>query len=76
MAEKSVAGESIYNRIKKQLKGQEGRIVAIDTETGDFFVGDTVIEASKAGWAKYPKKEFYFKRVGARAAFVVGALSS
>jgi hypothetical protein len=74
MAEKSAAGESVYNRIKNQLKGQEGKIVAIDTETGEFFVGNTVIEASRAGQAKYPKKEFYFKRVGSKAAFVIGAL--
>jgi hypothetical protein len=74
MAEKRVAGESAYNRIKNQLKGQEGKIVAIDVESGDFFVGDNVVEASRAGQKKYPRREFYFKRVGSKAAFVIGAL--
>lgn len=74
MTKKSAAGEGIYQRIKSQLKGKEGKIVAIDTETGDFFVGGNVIEASRAGREKHPGKEFYFKRVGSKAAFVIGAL--
>jgi ABC-type sugar transport system substrate-binding protein len=74
MADKIPAGEMIYQRIKDRLKGKEGKIVAIDVESGDFFLGDNVVEASRAGRAKYPHKEFYFKRVGAKTAFVIGAL--
>lgn len=74
MIENGVAGETIYNRIKSRLKGQEGRIVAIDVKSGDFFLGNNVVEASKAGQEKYPKREFYFKRVGSKTAFVIGAL--
>ena len=65
--------EEIYQQIKDKLKGQEGKIVAIEVESGDYFVGADTVEAYKKGRQRHPGKEFFFKRVGARAAFFVGA---
>lgn len=62
----------IYSQVKDSLKGQEGRIIAIDTDTGDFFLGKTVMDAYEKGHQKYPKKEFFFKRIGFKAVYWVG----
>jgi len=58
-------GREIYKTLQKNLESQYwGKIVAIDVETGDYFLGDTVIEAGKEGRKKYPQKIFHFIRVG------------
>ncbi len=64
--------EKMYEKIHEKLKGLEGKIIAIDPETGDYFIGRNTIEAYEKGRKKYPKKEFLFKRVGSKAAFLVG----
>ena len=64
--------EEVYQKIKDQLKWQEGKILAIDVESGDYFIGKDTIEAYKKGRKKYPHKEFFFKRIGTKAAFMVG----
>lgn len=67
--------EEIYTNIKDRLTGQEGKIVAIDWISGDYFVGDDTMEAYEQGRKKHPTHKFFFKRVGARAAYFVGALA-
>lgn len=64
--------EQVYEKIKNNLKGQEGKIVAIDIDTGDYFVGNTIIDAYNKGHKRYPAKEFFFKRVGHKAVYRVG----
>ncbi len=65
--------EGIYNKIKDKLKDQEGKIVAIDPDSGDYFIGDDILGAYDEGVKKHPGGEFFFKRVGAKYTFVVGA---
>ena len=58
-------GREIYKTLQQDLESQYwGKIVAIDVETGDYFLGDTVIKAGKEGRKKYPQKIFHFIRVG------------
>lgn len=64
----------IYEQIKEKLKGWEGKFVAIDVESGDYFLGANPLEAHKKGQKKHPYKKFFYKRVGSKAAFVVGVL--
>lgn len=64
--------ELIYQRIKNKLKGNEGKMLAIEPESEDYFIGRDTIEAYEKGHGKYPLKEFFFKRIGAKTAFVVG----
>lgn len=66
--------DEVYDKIKSQLKGQEGKMVAIEVESGDFFVGKNTIEAYDKAHKKFPDKQFFFKRVGAKAAYFVGAI--
>ena len=48
----------------QSLKGKQGMIVAIEPDTGDWFLGENVLEALKEGRKKYPHGIFYFVRVG------------
>lgn len=68
--------EKIYEPLKEKLKGSEGKIIAIEPETGDYFIGKDIVEAYEKGRTKYPHKEFFFKRVGTKTAFVVGTTYS
>jgi hypothetical protein len=58
--------EAIYRRkLKAKLEAKyKGRIVAIDVESGDYFVGKTVLDAIEKGRLKYPGKIFYAVRIG------------
>ncbi len=58
--------EAIYRKkLKPKLKDKyQGRIVAIDVESGDYFVGETVLEAIEKGRKKHPGKLFYAVRIG------------
>ena len=47
--------------IAPQLLGQVG-VVAIEPESGDFFVGTTLGRADAAAFAKYPDQWVYFAR--------------
>lgn len=64
-------GKEIYKRIRKELEPEhKGEIVAIETESGDYFLGKTVLEATRKARQKYPDKVFYFVRVGFPAVYV------
>lgn len=58
--------EAIYRtKLKQKLEGKyKGRIVAIDVESEDYFVGKTVLEAIEKGRKKHPGKLFYAVRIG------------
>lgn len=65
---------AVYERIKDKLKGQEGKIVAIEADSGEYFIGSNTIDAYEKAHKKFPNKKFFFERVGAKAAYFVGAL--
>lgn len=52
----------------KNLKALEekykGMIAAIYPESGEYFLGKTLIEAVEAARERYPQKTFYFVRIG------------
>lgn len=62
-AEKAMA---IYNRkYRKHLEAKErGKVVAIEVESGEVFIGRTVLEAAMKARKKFPDRLFYFIRVG------------
>ena len=68
-------GMKLYEeRLKRELEPEHnGEMLAVEVESGDYFLGRTATEAYKKAKEKYPGKEFAFLRVGARAAFFVGA---
>lgn len=64
--------EEIYIQLKDKLKGHEGKIIAIDLESGDHFIGNDTLDAYEKARKKYPSHEFFFKRVGSKTTYVVG----
>jgi hypothetical protein len=51
-----------YEKIKGELEGKEG-LAAIEPESGDYFVGQTLGQANDAAFAKYPDRWVYFMRI-------------
>jgi len=63
--------EKIYERLRGKLEAEHrGKVVAIDIETEDYFLGETVIEAAQKGREKYPGRLFHFIRIGYPAVHV------
>lgn len=50
------------------------RFVAIEPESGEYFLGDTFDEAVKSARAKHPSRLSHTIRIGHRAAFYIGGL--
>jgi hypothetical protein len=50
------------------------RFVAIEPESGDYFLGDTFDDAVRLARAKYPLRLSHTIRIGNRAAFQLGGL--
>jgi hypothetical protein len=62
-------------QLQAVLEPQHGnRFVAIEPESGEYFLGDTFDEAVKSAQAKYPSRLSHTIRIGHRAAFHVGGL--
>lgn len=65
----------IYAGLKELLeKEYMDMIVAIEVDSGDYFIGKTSIEACEKARGKYSNKIFVCKRIGALATYFVGAI--
>jgi len=57
--------KAIYQQLRSQLEAEhKGEIVAIEPESGDFFLGANVIEAVLKGREKHPDRVFHSIRIG------------
>jgi hypothetical protein len=67
-------GRLMYeDRIRAQVEpAQNGRIAAIDIETGEFSVADNVIDACKPLIARNPAAQLWTVRIGHRAVHRIG----
>lgn len=62
-------------RLRSLLEPQHlNRFVAIEPESGDYFLGHTFDEAVRSARAKYPSRLSHTIRIGHRAAFHLGGL--
>lgn len=60
-AEKALA---IYKKHKERLEATErGKVIAIEVESGEVFLGRTALEAAIKARRKFPDRLFYFTRV-------------
>ena len=59
-------GNDLYEKqIRAQVEvGNDGKIVAIDVDTGTFEVGDDVLTASDRLLARCPEAQPWFVRIG------------
>ncbi len=55
--------------LQTALAGQSG-VVAIEPESGDYFIGATLGKANAAAFAKYPDHWLYFARLDNPAAAI------
>jgi hypothetical protein len=46
------------------LKKEKGKIAVIEPDSGDYFLGKTLLEALNKAQAQYPDKIFYSIRIG------------
>jgi hypothetical protein len=74
MSELSEKGNKIYDfQILPQLSVDKlkGKIIAIDVQSEEYFIEDTVLKAVMLGRKRYPqhKDKFYCKRIGYRAVY-------
>jgi hypothetical protein len=70
-------GQELYDSgIRQQVEANnEGRIVAIDIETGDFEVDDNVVPATNQLFERKPDAQPWVIRIGHRAVYHFGARS-
>ena len=54
--------KEVYEKIKGELEGKEG-LVAIEPESGDYFVDKTLGQANEAAFTKHPDVWVYFMRI-------------
>lgn len=65
----------VFKKIDRNLSLRyKGKIVAIDIESGDYFIGDSELDAYEKAIEKYPGKKFIFKRIGFGSTHFIGTL--
>jgi hypothetical protein len=71
-------GQSTYReRLASVLEPlHDGEFVAVEPDSGDYFLGGTASAALIAAHAAIPNKLFYLTRVGREAAHTVGGHAS
>jgi hypothetical protein len=55
-------GRATLAGLRSELDGQSG-VVAVEVESGDWFVGETLGQANAAAYNKYPDRWVYFCRL-------------
>jgi hypothetical protein len=70
-------GQALYeSSIQQEVEaGNEGKIVAIDIETGAFEVDDNIVPATNRLFDRYPDAQPWVIRIGHRAVDHFGARS-
>jgi hypothetical protein len=70
-------GQKLYESgIRQQVEtGNQGKIVAIDIETGEFEVDENVVPATNRLFARLPEAQPWIIRIGHRAVYHFGARS-
>ena len=68
-------GNRIYTGIKHEYEPQQnGRFLAIETETQKTYLGGTTSEAVEKARVAHPDKVFYVVKIGSSAAEVLAEL--
>lgn len=70
-------GQELYESgIQQQVEAEnEGKIIAIDVETGDFELGDNIVSATDLLFGRNPDAQPWTIRIGHRAVYHFGARS-
>lgn len=60
--------EKILREIHHRSGQDRGKIAAVEPRSGEYFLGETLVEAAKKARKSFPGGTFYFVRVGSRTA--------
>jgi hypothetical protein len=67
-------GMEIYKEIKDDLEKENfGKYLAIEVESGKYFIGETQVEALEKAKKEFPEKIFYSVKIGFPAVFTHSA---
>ncbi len=70
-------GARIYEKIKTQYEPRDnGKFLAIETESGNIYVGNLSSEAVELARKAHPEKVFYVVKIGHSAAETLASLSA
>lgn len=69
-------GDQIYEQQIRCIVGDEfdGKIIAIDIETGEYEIGDYSLPAADRLRARFPDAIVYAKRIGYDAVYALGGI--
>ena len=78
MSKVTELGKQFYEiHLKSILEPQEnGKFVAIEPESEQYFIGVTAIEAGKKGKEVFPQKILFLARIGFPFAYKIGSFDS
>jgi len=63
-------GRQLFAALDPELsRTYRGQFVAIEVDSGDYFIGETAMEANQKTRAKHPEKVFFLGKIGYRTAF-------
>ena len=70
-------GEEIYQKKFKEIyePSHNGKFLAIEINSEEGFLGDTLVKAVEEAKKKHPQKIFYIKKIGFPAAEVISSQS-
>ncbi len=68
--------KSLYEQViqPKLSERENGHFIAVEPDSGDYFIGETGREAVEKAQSKYPEKVFYLARFGYQTAYSLGGL--
>lgn len=56
-------GKEVFEQLSGEVMEHDVLIVAIEPESGDYFTGETLGQANRAAFERYPDRWVYFVRV-------------
>jgi hypothetical protein len=68
-------GEALYNeaiRDRVEVAANIGKIISIDIETGNYEIGNDLLDSSGRLQTKYPHANIWAERIGFNAVYAVG----
>jgi hypothetical protein len=66
----SKKGQRVLEALAQEVATRHfGQFIAIEPDSGEYFLGDTAIAATRQAQAKYPGKIFFLGRIGYRTAY-------
>jgi hypothetical protein len=67
-------GDALYEQLRSKVETEEniGKLISIDTETGDHEIAEDLLIAGKRLQARHPNAKMVGKRIGYNAVYTVG----